>query len=563
MIRAVVVCFAAFGLLALYLWSAPAALAIRFIDSTATSGIRAEMRCGSGEKRWIPEANGSGVAWLDYDNDGRMDLLIVNGSSIDDLHTMLSGNTPPSRPGAVYLFHNLGGGQFKDVTGKAGLKNPYWGTGANAVDFNNDGFTDILITNLGLDLLYRNNGDGTFTEVGKSAGLSREIAWHTGSAFGDYDNDGKLDLFVAGYVDVEELPKTPGQAPVCNYRGVLGFCGPKGLRGERDLLYHNNGDGTFTEIGERAGVGDSNRFHGFTAVFDDFNGDGKIDLFVANDSDPNYLYINQGDGTFKESGLEAGVGFNGNGETQANMGVAVGDFDGDGMLDLLTTTFSEDYFPLFRQIRPGFFEDVSGTAGLAGITIPWLGWACGFADFANDGRRDLWIVNGHVYPAINMLASSSYNQPIAIFRRQDGKFLLQPEAVPPLAPNSYRGAASGDFDNDGLMDLVIVPISGSPVLLNNRSAADSSWIGFQLRGYKSNRDGIGAKIVIRSCGIVQTDTVRNGGSYLSRNDPRVHFGLNGCREVENVSIKWPDGNLQTLDRPKPNRYIIVAETHGR
>lgn len=532
---------------------------IQFSDETAASGIRAVMRCGSRAKRWIPEANGSGTAWLDYNNDGLMDLLIVNGSTMEDLKNIVRGETPPSRPGSLYLYRNLGNGRFEDVTAQAGLKNPYWGTGANAVDYNNDGWTDMLITTIGLDLLYRNNGDGTFTEVGKAAGISRKIAWHTGSAFGDYDNDGNLDLFVSGYVDIQALFTNAGDAPVCNYRGVLGFCGPKGLRGERDLLYHNNGDGTFTEATKQAGVEDHELRHGFTAVFDDFNGDGKIDLFVANDSDPNYLFINQGNGTFQERALEAGIAFNGDGETQANMGLAIGDYDGDGRNDLLITTFSQDYFPLFRQDRPGLYEDVSASAGIRNATRSWLGWACGFADFDNDGRRDLWIANGHVYPGIDRTAISNYNEPIAIFKNQNLRFVRETQAIPALTPNSYRGGSSGDFDNNGRMDLLVLPVEGPAVLLANRSEPIGGWIGFRLRGSRSNRDAIGAKLIMRACGSSQTETVRNGGSYLSHNDPRVHFGLNNCSEVDQVFIQWPSGQAQTLTHLNPGRYLTVDE----
>ncbi len=338
------------------------------------------MRCGGPEKKWIPEANGSGAAWLDYDRDGRMYLLIVNGSTMDDLRRILAGKVPPARPGNLYLYRNLGDGHFEDVTARSGLSNPYWGTGAAVADFNNDGYPDILVTNIGLDLLFRNNGDGTFTDVSRAAGLSSKIAWHTGAAFGDYDADGKLDFYVAGYVDLKAL-KLDVPAPVCRYRAISGFCGPLGLKGESDILYRNNGDGTFTDVTEKAGVRDKGLYHGFSVLFDDFNQDGKIDIFVANDSDPNYLYLNQGDGTFQEAALPSGVAFSGDGRAQSNMGVAAGDFNNDGLLDLLTTTFSEDYFPFFQQRSPGFFEDSSAPVGLVTATLPWVGWACGFARF--------------------------------------------------------------------------------------------------------------------------------------------------------------------------------------
>jgi hypothetical protein len=543
--------------LAILLWSEDREV-IRFVDVTASAGITARMRCGGKEKQWIPEANGSGTAWLDFDRDGLMDLLIVNGSEISDLREIVSGRIPQPRPGSVYLYRNLGGGRFVDVTEKAGLSNPYWGTGANAADFDNDGYVDILITSIGRDLLYRNNRNGTFTEVGASAGLSRRLAWHTGSAFGDYDGDGFLDLYVAGYVALEAL-KLDGPAPVCNYRGLAGFCGPRGLKGEADILYRNNGDGTFTDVTTKAGVADRALAHGFTVVFDDFNRDGKIDIFVANDSDPNYLYLNRGDGTFEEAGLASGVAFSGDGNTQANMGVAVGEFTTDALPSLLTTTFSEDYFPLFKQQRPGFFEDVSASAGLAQLTIPWVGWSCGFADFDNGGTKELWIANGHVYPDAARLTTTTYNQPLVVLKQQSGQFVRVPGIPGGEHINSYRGGAAGDFNNDGRMDLIVLPISGSPLLLENRTLPLQHWLGLKLQGTASNRDAVGANVRVSGCGAVQTDSVRSGGSYLSRNDPRLHFGLNSCTEVDDVKVRWPNGKQQQIRRPGIDRYVEITE----
>ena len=530
----------------------------RFVNRAAEAGIQAQIHCGGPEKKWIPEANGSGCAALDYDNDGRLDILVVNGAGMDRLRGIVAGKPPASSKTGVYLYRNLGDGRFEDVTARSGLANPYWGTGANAADFNNDGLTDILITTIGLDLLFRNNGDGTFTEIGKSAGLSRDVRWHTGSAFGDYDGDGYLDLFIAGYVDIHSIALT-GEPPVCNYRGIAAFCGPLGLKGERDILYRNNGDGTFTDVTRQAGVDDTAARYGFSAVFDDFNGDGKIDLFLANDSGPNYLYLNLGNGTFRESGLSSGVAFNGDGKTQANMGVAVGDYDNDGRLDILTTTFSEDYFPLFSQLEPGMFEDVSARAGLAVATIPLLGWACGFADFDNDGQRDLWLANGHVYPNAEKLGGTAYHQPVMLFQNRRGRFFAAQDPITGAGNNSYRGGCSGDFDNDGKIDLAVLPVDGTPLLLSNRTSSSNSWIGFLLRGAPKNRDAIGARIRIEACGSQQVETVRNGGSYLSRNDPRLHFGLGSCSQVDSATITWPDGSRRLLPTPAVNRYLEVRQ----
>ena len=526
--------------------------AIEFAEVAANAGIRAEMRCGGPEKRWIPEANGTGAAWLDYDNDGLMDLLIVNGSTMEQLRRIVAGRPPEPAKNGVYLFHNLGHGKFEDVTERAGLSNAYWGTGANAADYNNDGYTDILITTIGVDLLYKNNGNGTFSEAGAAAGLSRTVEWHTGSAFGDFDGDGYLDLYVAGYVDVHSISLNE-PAPVCPYLGLPAFCGPIGLPAGRGVLYHNNGNGTFTDITKRAGLDQVKPSHGFTAVFDDFNHDGKIDVFVANDSDPNFLFLNQGNGTFKESALERGVAFNGDGRAQSNMGVAVGDIGNQGRLNILTTTFFDDYFPLFKQDKSGFYDDASTSAGLTALTKRYLGWACGFADFDNDGKRDLWLANGHVYPRV-----AQYFQPFVVLRNTGSAF-SEAFRFPEPANNSYRGGCAGDFDNDGQIDVAVLPIAGQPLLLQNRTSNSNSWVGLQLRGTRSNRDAIGARVQIESCGNTQFESVRNGGSYLSRNDPRVHFGLGGCAKVDRVTVKWPSGTVQVLNELPVDRYTMIEE----
>lgn len=549
---AAMVALAAISCLSLFCLSSDNSGTIQFAEIAKAAGIRADMRCGGPEKRWITEANGSGAAWLDYDNDGFMDLLIVNGSSMDQLRKTLAGEAPKAIKGGVFLFKNLGNARFEDVTEKAGLSNGYWGTGANAADYNNDGYTDILITTIGRDLLYRNNGNGTFSEVSKASGLSQNIAWHTGSAFGDFDGDGFLDLYITGYVDIHSLSlKDP--APVCEYLGMPVFCGPIGLKGEHGVLYHNNGNGTFTDVTQKAGLGDVNTAHGFTPVFDDFNQDGKIDLFVANDSDPNFLFLNQGNGTFKESSVERGVGFNVDGRAQSNMGVAVGDYDNQGRLDILTTAFFEDYFPLFRQSKPGSFDEVSSAVGLATVTMPYLGWACGFTDFYNDGQKELWTANGHVYPQ-----AKRYFEPFTVFRQHRGKFTLD-YSFPAIPNNSYRGGATADFDNDGRMDVVALPIAGQPVLLSNRTSNQNAWVGLKLTGTRSNRDAIGAGVHIEACGSKQFETVRNGGSYISRNDPRVHFGLGSCGKVDRLAITWPRGAEQVLQDVPLNRYTIIEE----
>ena len=530
--------------------------AIVLQDVAPQAGIRAQMVCGGPEKRWIFEANGSGTACFDYDNDGWLDFLIVNGSTLERLKDIVLGKPTRTSTPALYLYRNLKDGKFEDVTREAGLSNPFWGTGANAADYNNDGYVDVLITTIGVDLLYKNNGDGTFTEVTENAGLSDEIAWHTGSTFGDYDLDGDLDLYVAGYVDIHSLPLNQ-PAPVCRYLDLPVFCGPRQLKGETDILYRNNGDGTFTNVTESARVKDEKAHYGFTAVFDDLNDDGRPDIFVANDSSPNYLYLNRGDGRFEESALTSGVGFSADGRAQADMGAALGDYDNDGRIDVFTTTFSEDYFPLFRRNQSGFFDEVSAAVGLGTATLAYLGWGCGFTDLDNDGDKDLWTANGHIYPDIGKASRAGYSQPVAIFENREGKFV--PIEGPSVPAQSYRGACSGDFDNDGKVDVLAVPVSGTPVLLQNRTETGHSWIGFKLKGTTSNRDGIGARVRIEFCGRTQFGTLRNGGSYLSRHDERLHFGLGLCGEIDRAVVTWPRGKVHMLEDVGINRYVTVEE----
>jgi len=539
-----------------FLASAAIDSSLQFSDVAMEAGVRANMRCGGPEKRWIPEANGSGAAWLDYDNDGLLDLLIVNGGAMQQLRSIVGSVPVAPLKNSVYLFRNLGSGKFEDVTERAGLSNAYWGTGANSADFNNDGFADILITSIGVDSLYKNNGNGTFTEVGAAAGLSRAVAWHTGSAFGDFDGDGNLDLFVSGYVDIHSISLNE-PAPVCPYVGVAAFCGPIGLKGERGILYHNNGNGTFTDVTKQAGLGDVKPSHGFTVVADDFNGDGKTDIFVANDSDPNLLFLNNGNGTFKEAALEQGVAFNADGRVQANMGVAVGDIQKSGRMGLIITTFFDDFFPVFHQDKTGNFDEVSSESGLAALTKPYLGWACGLADFSNRGERDFWAANGHVYPTV-----ARYFQPFLVFENHAGKF--SPGFQFPATPdNSYRGGCQGDFDNDGKMDVAVLPIAGQPLLLKNKTPTDNAWIGLRLRGTYSNRDAVGASVVVEACGIRQYDNVRNGGSYISANDPRLHFGLGACAKVDSVTVKWPRGGTQVEKNVPVNKYSVIEEKRSQ
>lgn len=533
--------------LSLMLLAGPGA-SFHFVERGMDAGLLRSVECGGPEKKWIMEANGAGVAVLDYDQDGFMDLLVVNGSSLPRLAKLLATGIAEPRESGVFLYRNTHDGRFADVTAKAGLSNPYWGTGGNAADFDGDGWPDLLLTTIGRDLLFHNERNGTFTEVSRKAGLSQKIAWHTGSAFGDYDGDGDLDLYIAGYVNVQSLGVSR-EAPVCRYLELPVFCGPKDLQGEADMFYRNNGDGTFTEATRAVGLQETEPRYGFTVVFEDFNQDGKPDLFVANDSAPNYLYVNDGNGRFVEAALASGLAFNADGKSQANMGVAVGDVDNDGDLDVLTTTFSEDYFPLFEQIQPGIFEDVSARAGVAAATTALLGWACGLVDLDNDGWRDLWLANGHVYPTIAKAGRSTYEQPIVMFHNQRGRFQSAPQTLGSGRKESWRSGASADFNNDGKVDLVVTPVSGMPELFENHSGEGNHWIGIDLRGRF-----LGARVTVEGCGQRWFETARNGGSYLSANDPRLHFGLGSCREVSRVRVLWPSGREQVVHRPAVDRY---------
>ena len=528
----------------------------QFVDRSPEAGLTVEMLHGGPQKQWIAEANGSGLAALDYDQDGWLDLVIVGGSTIEHLRKIKSDGEARSGEARLWLFRNTGDGDFVDVTIESGLVCPYWGTGANAADYDGDGDPDILITTVGRDLLFENQGSGRFKEVSAQAGLSRRMAWHTGSAFGDYDQDGDPDLYIAGYVSLGALP-LDSEPLVCSYRGLDSFCGPMGLAGEPDLLYRNNGDGSFTDVSQTAGIRLPVPRHGFSVLFEDLDNDGWIDLFVSNDSDPNLLYMNRGNGTFKDAALARGVAYNASGNAQADMGVAVGDFDSDGDLDLLTTTFSEDYFPLFEQHSKGVFADVSHQLGLGRSTLPLLGWGCGFADLDNDADQDLWVLNGHVYPKIAERGGSSYHQPIALFENRGGKFERVEEAIPGLPANSYRGGLQGDFNNDGRVDLVALPIRGRPVFLANTAVNQNSWIGFRLESDHPNRDALGTRVEVEFCGQRRFNTVRNGGGYLSRNDPRLHFGLGKCSQVDSVRVRWPGGRSQTLSGLEINRWLTL------
>ncbi len=520
---------------------------------------------GTPEKKLILDAKGPGVCLFDYDNDGWLDIYLVNGSTYD----ALAGKATP--PHAA-LFHNNHDGTFTEVAAKAGVANDRWGYGCAVGDFDNDGWPDLYVSNYGKNRLYRNNHDGTFTDVAEAAGVTVG-AWSTGATFGDYDGDGRLDLFVAGYAQIDLAnPPYSGSKAVsftnCVYRGVPVMCGPRGLKGEHDHLFHNNGDGTFTDVGKTLGVDDPNGYYGLGALFADVNGDGKPDLIVADDSSPNYLYINKGDGTFQNESYEDGFALNGNGREAANMGIAAGDYENNGHLSIVTTTFADDYNILFQNDGTGYFTDVSYQAKLAESSIPFVGFADGFLDFDNDGWKDLMIINGHVYPEVDRHPEwgASYAQRPLLYRNlHNGTFSLVP-AVEGSGLSVIivgRGAAFGDIFNDGKMDVVINTMDGVPVLLRNVNSDCHNWVELKLTGgARSPRDAVGATVYLQANGMRQRGDVLSGGSYLSSNDPRVHFGLGDAAEAGTAEIHWPSGTIETIKLPAVNRIYSISEGQG-
>jgi hypothetical protein len=536
-----------------------------FIDVTHEAGLdKFHHRSGEPSKTTILETPGSGVALLDYDNDGWMDIYLVNGSYL----AALNGKSPAPR---AMLLHNNHDGTFTDVTDKAGVANERWGFGVAVGDYDNDGWPDIYVSNFGKNRLYHNNHDGTFTDVAESAGVALGT-WSTGATWGDYDHDGYLDLFVPGYVKFDITnPPIPGKGGLppgfCQFRGVEVMCGPRGLPGEPDHLFHNNRDGTFTDVSVKAGVADLRGYYGLSSVFVDVDDDGWVDLAVANDSVPKYLYRNKHDGTFEDISYLSGFALNDDGREQASMGIAVGDYNRDGRVDLYVTNFSDDYNTLYRNDVDASFTDVTLHADLMYVTIPFLGWGAGFLDYDNDGLLDLFVANGHVYPEVDKTDwGTTYAQRPLLLRNLDGtKFKEVPAAtgsgLAVLIP--ARGAAFGDIFNDGHIDVVINNMDHTPTLLRNVLHNANHWIGFKLvGGAKSPRDAIGAKVFVTAGGVRQRFDVFSGGSYASNSDPRPHFGLGLATKVDKVEIHWPSGAKEEIPVPGVDRIYTVMEGKG-
>ncbi len=538
---------------------------IVFQDIARQAGLtRWKHVSGTSSKQSLLETIGSGVALLDYDNDGWLDIYLVNGSTFQALDGKA---TPPQ----AALFHNNRDGTFTNVAAAAGVTNDRWGVGVVVGDYDNDGWPDIYVTNYGENRLYHNNHDGTFTDVAEKAGVALG-GWSTGATFGDYDGDGFLDLFVPGYVhfvrEGSAVVSSANQTAVgCQYRSTQVACGPRGMQGERDHLFHNNGDGTFTDVSAKAGVGDSSRYYGLSSLFVRLSGNKRLDLVVANDSTPNYLYLNRGNGKFEDDSYASGYAFNKDGRETASMGIAAGDYTNDGRIDLLNTTFSDDYDVLYRNDGGANFSDVSSEAGIANATIPFLGWGDGFLDYDNDGWKDILIANGHVYPMVDAhdWGITYAERPLLFHNLKSGKFALVPavekSGLAVVIP--ARGMAFGDLFNDGKIDAVINNIDGVPTLLRNVNADHNHWVEIRLIGQgKSPRDAVGATVYVTANGLRQREDVLSGGSFASSNDQRVHFGLGPDKGPIEVEIDWPDQKVERMHLPAIDRIFTIVEGKG-
>ncbi len=583
--------------------SANAARAVSFTDITAASGLSTFNHVsGSPEKNYIIEVSGSGVGLFDYNGDGRLDIYLINGSTLDHVR---AGRSAPR----AALFKNEGGTRFTDVTAEAGVSNGEWGQGTCVGDLDNDGDPDLYVTNFGPNRLFRNDG-GKFTDTAPEAGVAVD-GWSTGCAFGDYDGDGWLDLFVAGYItlDLQKLPPPAveqassgappasvisaalqagsehdgesgrlgmgatysASAPFCTYRGVRVMCGPLGLRGAPDHLFHNNRDGTFTDVSRAAGVDDAKGLFGFGVAWVDLDDDGLLDLVVANDSGPNYVYRNTGTGRFDDVSYISGAALDGNGRDQAHMGVAIADYDHDGRDDIHITNFADDFNVLYHNDGRMIFSDVSYRTGLAQPTIPFLGWGTDFLDYDNDTWLDLFVANGHVYPAADSAPwNTSYRQRALLFRNLAGRRFeeIGAAAGPALTtPHVGRGSAVGDLDDDGGVDIVINNIDGMPTVARNESAGGRGhWLRLRLIGdpaKKCPRDAVGSVVFVRTGGVRQRVEVASGRGQMSQSDLRPHVGLGTATKVDGIEVRWAGGAKATYQIDRVDTQVTIEQATGK
>jgi hypothetical protein len=529
-------------------FAATAAQAPQFRDIAKESGLtQAFPNGGDKTKEYIIETTGSGVAFIDYDNDGYVDIFVVSGEG-----------------GTNRMYHNGGNGHFTDVTAQLGLTSSGWGQGVCAGDYDNDGYTDLFVTYWGQNRLYRNVDGKRFEDVTAKAHLTQDrTRYNTGCAFLDYDGDGHLDLFVANYLkfDFETTPK-PGSNPYCFYRGMAVNCGPRGLPFDTNLLYHNRGDGTFEDVSERSGIAKVTGHYALGVLAEDLNDDGRPDIYVACDQTPSLLFINQGDGTFVEEGVPRGVAYDENGRSQSGMGIASADYDGDGRIDIFRTNFSDERETLYHNTGDGQFDDVTVAAGL-GHNTRFVGWGCAFFDFDNDGWKDLLLVSGHVFPEIDRQGTDIHFRDRAILYHNTGKGTFQDistdagEAI--VSRHSARGLAVGDIDNDGTLEVLVNNQNEPPSLWKQASRAAGHWLLIQLAGSRSNRSAIGARVMVSSAGQVQTDELHSGGSYLSQNDMRLHFGLGSATRADSITVRWPSGEKTVLRDVAADRVVTVRQ----
>ena len=525
----------------------------RFTEVAKQVGLNVS-HISSLEKRYIVESMSGGAGLIDCDNDGNLDIITVNGSTIDRFR---NGGDP-----MITLYHQDTGFKFRDITQTAGLVRKGWGMGVAVADYDNDGLPDIYVTGYGGNALYRNLGNCKFQDVTDKAGVAAG-GFSTGAAWADYDRDGFVDLFVSRYVhvDMNKLPTFGSDEKNCRFKGILVQCGPWGMQGESDLLFHNRGDGTFEEVSKKAGVDDPEHHYGLGVEWGDYDNDGWPDLYVANDAGPNYLYRNKHDGTFEELGMLSGVALSGDGLEQGSMGVDWGDYRHEGRMGMFVTNFVEQGNTLYRNLGDqGLFSDVSWPSKLAQPSFPLVGWGTSFFDMDNDTWLDIFVANGHVYPQVDSIPGGArYKQSMLLFRNnRDGTFEDVSTVLSAIPAASRRGAAFGDINNDGNVDIVIVNVGEPPSLLLNQGSNGNHRVLFKLIGMKSNKSGIGARVTVMTATSTQFNEVRGGGSYLSQNDPRLHFGLGADSKISQIEIRWPNGKIETLrERPADFIYTIV------